>query len=65
MGDAQALGIAIARNPDDPDVALAEYERWRRPALAPYLAVGSQGVRVVRGGDLRDEERWPPVAEPG
>ena len=64
MGDAQALGIAIARNRDDPDLALAEYERWRRPALAPYLAVGSQGVRVVRGGALRDDERWPPVAGP-
>lgn len=60
MGDAQALGIAIARNPDDPDLALAEYERWRRPAVAPYLAVGSQGVRVVRGGEIGDEERWPP-----
>ncbi|MCC6830507.1 MAG: FAD-dependent monooxygenase [Thermoleophilia bacterium] len=60
MGDAQALGIAIARSPEDPDAALAEYERWRRPAVAPYLAVGSQGVRVVRGGELLDEERWPP-----
>lgn len=62
MGDAQALAIAIAQNRSDPDRALAEYERWRRPALAPYLAVGSAGVRVVRGGELRDEERWPPPA---
>jgi 2-polyprenyl-6-methoxyphenol hydroxylase-like FAD-dependent oxidoreductase len=60
MGDAQALAIAVARNTGDPDLALAEYERWRRPAVAPYLAVGSQGVRVVRGGAVRDEERWPP-----
>jgi 2-polyprenyl-6-methoxyphenol hydroxylase-like FAD-dependent oxidoreductase len=60
MGDAQALAIAIAANRDDPDLALHEYERWRRPAVAPYLAVGSQGVRVIRGGEVRDEERWPP-----
>jgi 2-polyprenyl-6-methoxyphenol hydroxylase-like FAD-dependent oxidoreductase len=62
MGDAQALGIAIARHRDDPDRALAEYERWRRPAVAPYLAIGSKGVRVIRGGEVRDEERWPPPA---
>jgi 2-polyprenyl-6-methoxyphenol hydroxylase-like FAD-dependent oxidoreductase len=60
MADAQALAIAIGQNRDDPDRALAEYERWRRPAVAPYLAIGSQGVRVVRGGELRAEERWPP-----
>lgn len=62
MGDAQALAVAIVRNPGDPDAACRDYEHWRRPAVAPYLAVGSQGVRVVRGGDLRDEERWPPVS---
>ncbi len=61
MGDAQALAIAIGRNRDDPDAALADYERWRRPAVAPYLAVGSQGVRVVRGGEVPHEERWPPA----
>lgn len=60
MADAQALAIAVGNHRDDPDHALAEYERWRRPAVAPYLAIGSQGVRVVRGGALRDEERWPP-----
>lgn len=60
MADAQALAIAIGRNGDDPDAALADYERWRRPAVAPYMAVGSQGVRVVRGGDVPPEERWPP-----
>ncbi|MFN8110254.1 MAG: FAD-dependent monooxygenase [Thermoleophilia bacterium] len=61
MGDAHALAIAIGRNRDDPDETLAEYERWRRPAVAPYLAVGSQGVRVVSGDEPRDEERWPPA----
>jgi 2-polyprenyl-6-methoxyphenol hydroxylase-like FAD-dependent oxidoreductase len=62
MGDAQALAVAVARNPDDPDAACADWEHWRRPALAPYLALGSQGVRVVRGGPLPPEERWPPEA---
>lgn len=62
MGDAQALAVAIGRSAGDPDRALADYETWRRPAVAPYLAVGSAGVRVVRGGELRDEERWPPPA---
>ena len=62
MGDAHALAVAIQLHPTDPDAALADYERWRRPAVAPYLAVGSKGVRVVRGGELRDEERWPPIA---
>lgn len=60
MGDALALAIAVDGNPADPDAACREYEHWRRPAVAPYLAVGSQGTRVVRGGPVRDEERWPP-----
>jgi hypothetical protein len=60
MGDAQALAIAIARNRDDPDAARRDWEHWRRPALAPYLALGSAGVRVVRGGPAPPEERWPP-----
>ena len=60
MGDAQALAIAAGRNPDDPDAACRDWEHWRRPALAPYLAMGSAGVRVVRGGPLPPEERWPP-----
>lgn len=60
MGDAQALAIAVARNPDDPDAACRDWEHWRRPALAPYLALGSAGVRVVRGGPAPPEERWPP-----
>ena len=60
MGDAQALAIAVARNPGDADAACRDWEHWRRPALAPYLAMGSAGVRVVRGGPLPPEERWPP-----
>lgn len=60
MGDAQALAVAIANNPEDADAACREWEHWRRPALAPYLAMGSQAVRVVRGGDPRPEEEWPP-----
>lgn len=60
MGDAQALAVAIGQNRDDSDAALADYERWRRPAVAPYMAVGSQGVRVVRGGEVPPGERWPP-----
>ena len=63
MGDAQALSIAIARNPDDADAACRDWEHWRRPALAPYLAMGSAGVRVVRGGPSPPEERWPPEPE--
>lgn len=63
MGDAQALAIALARSPDDPDAACRDWEHWRRPALAPYLALGSAGVRVVRGGPAPPEERWPPAAE--
>ncbi len=60
MGDAQALAAGVGAHTDDPDAACAEWERWRRPALAPYLAMGSQAVRVVRGGEPRPEERWPP-----
>ncbi|MEQ9093580.1 MAG: NAD(P)/FAD-dependent oxidoreductase [Miltoncostaeaceae bacterium] len=60
MGDALALGVAIAANPDDPDAACADYERWRRPAVEPYLAMGSQAVRVHTGRPERPEERWPP-----
>jgi 2-polyprenyl-6-methoxyphenol hydroxylase-like FAD-dependent oxidoreductase len=60
MADAHALAIAIAQNADDADRALAEYERWRRPAVAPYLAVGSQGVRPLERREPSPEERWPP-----
>ena len=61
MGDAQALAIALGRSRDDPDAACRDWEHWRRPALAPYLALGSAGVRVVRGGPAPPEERWPPT----
>lgn len=61
MGDAQALAVAVARNPGDADAACRDWEHWRRPALAPYLAIGSEGVRVVRGGEPRPEEIWPPA----
>lgn len=60
MGDALALAVAIAGNLSDPDAACADYERWRRPALAPYFAVGSAGVRVQTGRPRRAEEDWPP-----
>lgn len=61
MGDAQALAVAIQRNPEDPDAACRDWEYWRRPALAPYLAIGSEGVRVVRGGEPGPDESWPPA----
>ena len=60
FGDALALAVAIERN-DDPDAACRDYERWRRPAVAPYEAIGAAGARIVRGGEKPDEERWPPV----
>ena len=68
----QALPLlveALARGPLGPsrqdqaahlEAALAEYERWRRPAVAPYLAVGSQGVRPLERREPSPEERWPP-----
>ncbi|WP_217914696.1 FAD-dependent oxidoreductase [Miltoncostaea marina] len=61
MGDAQALAIAIAATPDDPDAACAAYEHWRRPAVAPYLAVGGTASKVFAGGRRPEEERWPPA----
>jgi len=60
MGDAVALAVAIAAHPDDPDAACAEYERWRRPAIAPYEAIGAEGTRIATGTELPPEERWPP-----
>lgn len=62
MGDAQALATAIARHPDDPDAACAAYEHWRRPAVAPYLAVGGTASKVYAEGRRPEEERWPPPA---
>ena len=61
MGDAQALAAAIAQNPDDPDAACRAYEHWRRPAVAPYLAVGGTASKVYAEGRRPDEERWPPA----
>lgn len=61
MGDAQALAAAIAQNPDDPDAACRAYEHWRRPAVAPYLAVGGTASKVYAQGRQPDEERWPPA----
>lgn len=60
MGDALALAVAIAAHPDDADAACGDYERWRRPAIDPYLALGSRAVRVQTGRPPRPEEQWPP-----
>ena len=60
MGDAQALAAAVAQNPGDPDAACRAYEHWRRPAVAPYLAVGGTASKVYAQGRRPDEERWPP-----
>ena len=61
MGDAQALAIALAADPDDPDAACRAWEHWRRPAVAPYLAVGGTASKVYATGRKPDEERWPPA----
>ncbi len=61
MGDAQALAIAIAGHPGDPDGACRAYEHWRRPAIAPYLAVGGTASKVYATGRRPEEERWPPA----
>jgi 2-polyprenyl-6-methoxyphenol hydroxylase-like FAD-dependent oxidoreductase len=61
MGDAQALAIAIAQNADDPDAACRSYEHWRRPAIAPYLAVGGTASKVYATGRPPEHERWPPA----
>lgn len=61
MGDAQALAIAVTRHPDDPDGACRAYEHWRRPAIAPYLAVGGTASKVYATGRRPDDERWPPA----
>lgn len=64
FGDALALAVAIAAAGVDPDRACREYERWRRPAVAPYEAIGAAGARMVppgAGAEKPDAERWPPV----
>ena len=60
FGDALALAIAIAGSGGDPDAACRDYEFWRRPAVAPYEALGGAGARIVRGGEKPAHERWPP-----
>jgi 2-polyprenyl-6-methoxyphenol hydroxylase-like FAD-dependent oxidoreductase len=60
FGDALALAVAVERN-DDPDAACRDYEHWRRPAVAPYEAIGAAGARIARGGERPPEERWPPL----
>lgn len=60
MGDAQALAIAVTASPGDPDAACRDYEHWRRPAIAPYLAVGGTASKVYATGRRPEEERWPP-----
>jgi 2-polyprenyl-6-methoxyphenol hydroxylase-like FAD-dependent oxidoreductase len=60
FGDALALAVAIA-GAASADAAVRDYEFWRRPAVAPYEAIGAAGARMVRGGERPPEERWPPV----
>jgi 2-polyprenyl-6-methoxyphenol hydroxylase-like FAD-dependent oxidoreductase len=63
MGDALALAEAVRQHPADPDAACASYERWRRPAVAPYEAIRGTAVRMVPAGAPAEkpaEERWPP-----
>lgn len=62
LGDALALAVAIAGT-EDPDAAARDYEFWRRPAVAPYEAIGAAGARIVPpgSGGKPDAERWPPV----
>ena len=59
FGDALALAVAVAGT-EDPDEACRTYEFWRRPAVAPYEAVGGAGPRMARGGERPPEEIWPP-----
>lgn len=61
LGDTHALAISVARNPEDPDTACADYETWRRPAVRPYEEIGGAGARIARGGERPPEERWPPI----
>jgi 2-polyprenyl-6-methoxyphenol hydroxylase-like FAD-dependent oxidoreductase len=66
FGDALALAVAIERN-EDPDAACRDYEHWRRPAVAPYEAVGAAGARMPTlppGAERPPWERWPPIEDP-
>jgi 2-polyprenyl-6-methoxyphenol hydroxylase-like FAD-dependent oxidoreductase len=64
FGDALALAVAIA-GAADADTACRDYEFWRRPAVAPYEAIGGAGARMVPPGggtgERPEAERWPPV----
>lgn len=62
LGDAQALAMAIAANPDDPDAACAVYEAWRAPVIRPYEAADpAAGRMALPNADRPAEERWPPA----
>lgn len=64
LGDAHALAVAI-ESAADADTACRDYEFWRRPAVAPYTAIGARGSRVLPAGGVPaerpDRERWPPI----
>jgi 2-polyprenyl-6-methoxyphenol hydroxylase-like FAD-dependent oxidoreductase len=62
LGDALALAVAVS-GAEDPDQACRDYEFWRRPAVAPYEAIGAAGARIVPpgSGEKPSAERWPPV----
>jgi 2-polyprenyl-6-methoxyphenol hydroxylase-like FAD-dependent oxidoreductase len=61
LGDAQALAVAIAGNPDDPDAACATYEAWRAPVIRPYEAADpAAGRMALPNADRLPGERWPP-----
>ncbi len=62
LGDAHALALAIARSPDDPDVACATYEAWRAPVIRPYEAADPAAGRMAQpNADRPARERWPPA----
>lgn len=76
LGDALALAIAIAAAGADTgsgasevggaaaDRAAADYETWRRPAVAPYEHIGTASVRMPQapaGAPKPAAERWPPA----
>lgn len=61
MGDAQALAMAVAAHPDDPDAACADYVRWREPAVRPYEANDPARALPAEMPLPPDRERWPPV----